>query len=104
LSNTTAQSIRQLSTNPTPSWELAAAKAEHRRALDKLSIAVHQGRVSPSQLNGMRQRNAQRTAAATACGFLCSDDEAAQPLSPSKDADVSTDTVLMEVEIIPTEQ
>ena len=40
---------------------------EHRRALDWLAIAVHQGRISPEKLNDMRQANAQRTAAATAC-------------------------------------
>jgi hypothetical protein len=45
------------------------ARAENRRALDALAIAVYQGltRVSPDKLNGIRQRNAKRTAEATAC-------------------------------------
>ncbi len=43
------------------------ARAVNRRALDLLAIAVHQGRVSPDKLNGLRQKNTQRTADATAC-------------------------------------
>ena len=56
-----------LAAHPAPSPDLVTARAVNSRALDALAIAVHQGRISPDKLNGLRQKNAQRTADATAC-------------------------------------
>ena len=64
---TAALHSSSLASHPASSPDLVKARADNRRAVDEMVIAVYQGRISPGKLNGLRQKYALQTAEATAC-------------------------------------